>query len=73
VLNSQVVQTTRDHDHQVREIIFNVAEHILDNTRTLDTRYRMFNPHAHSRHAAIVSFLRSGQFAPARLFFGWYV
>jgi hypothetical protein len=67
------MQATREHHHQVREILFGIAEHIFDNARALDPRQGMFNSDADLRDAPIVAFLGGAQLAFARLFFGWCV
>jgi len=73
LLNSQIVQTAREHHGQIREVILGVAEYIFDDAGTFDTRDGMFDPHAHSRDALIVKFLCVRQFTIARLFLGWQV
>jgi hypothetical protein len=73
VLNAQVVQATRKHHHQVGEILFGAAEHILDNPGAFHSRQGMFHANAHLRDALIGSFLCGTQHPLARLFLGWRV
>lgn len=71
--NTQVVQTAGKGHGLVGKTVFGVAENIFDHARPFDPGDGMFNPDAHLRYSPIGFFLDFGQFALARLFFGWYV
>jgi hypothetical protein len=68
--DAQVVQATRNGDHNIRQSIGSVAELILGNATDLHARNRMLHPHANASQAAVVPFLARFQFRVLGLFFG---
>jgi len=56
MLNAPIVQTACCHHGQVRETLFGIAEHILNNSRTFDTRKGMFNFDTDAGDPPVVSF-----------------
>lgn len=64
------MQSTSDHHHQVRKVVFCVSQDILYDATAFDTRNGMFNFDPNLGNLAIALFLFGRQFLLARLFFG---
>lgn len=47
-VHAQIVQSTGDFHHQIREILFGVAKNILDNATALDASNRVFDNNAYA-------------------------
>ena len=73
MIDSEIVQATSDFHSHIRQVVFGVAANVLDYPTAFDACNGMFDPHANSGQLAIGAFLPGGQFASARLFFGWRV
>jgi hypothetical protein len=73
MIDSEIVQATRDFHSHIRQVVFGVATNVLDNPAAFDACNGMFNPYANSRQLTIGVFVPGSQLAPPRLFFGWRV
>ena len=71
--DSQVVQTTSNLHHPVRNVRLGQAQDIFDNPTAFDTCNDMFHHHPHRREQPIQETLPHTQRAALGLFLGWAV
>jgi len=72
-LHTQVVKPTSNHHDHIREALFGIPQHVLDDARPLHTGERVLDAHPDPRDFPVAAFLGSRQRLLARLFFGWRI
>src|SRR3989304_8790252 len=70
VHTAEVMQATRDHHHDVREAVLEIAQHILHDPTDFHPRQSVLDAHARPRQGTIMPLLAGRQVTLTRLFFG---
>lgn len=73
VRDAEIVQSTSNLHHPIRDSLFGEPKNIFDNPATLDSGNGVFDFHARAGEHLIEYFIATAELLTFGLFFGWLV